>query len=317
MSAAPCSAGRVAVVIPTFNRAGLLPRAVDSALAQTAVAQCDIIVVDDGSSDDTPKVAARYGDRIRYVRQANAGLAAARNAGIAATTSEFIAFLDDDDLLMPDSVERRLVAFARWPEVALVAGGVADRGEDGTVRPRALPAVPLDAPFDFVPRLLEGNFLTVPAVMIRRAATARVGVFRHGLRRAEDYEMWGRIATCGPGVVLAATLAEIAVDAPERLSHNAPAMMAAILQAHRLLHGVMERPAHRAAWHRGLVRRLATARDLHYRSGSYSTAAGYGVQVLWHAPGRPAWEWGRTAAAIGQAAIAALTGSGTSARTKG
>ncbi|MBK9120619.1 MAG: glycosyltransferase [Phycisphaerales bacterium] len=317
MSAAPCSAGRVAVVIPTFNRAGLLPRAVDSALAQTAVAQCDIIVVDDGSSDDTPKVAARYGDRIRYVRQANAGLAAARNAGIAATTSEFIAFLDDDDLLMPDSVERRLVAFARWPMAVIIAGRALDRTSEGELRPRPLAGVPLEAPFDFVPHLMEDNFVCVPTVMIRRAAVERVGPFRHGLRRAEDYEMWGRVATCGPGVILDAVLAEYTIGTHERLSCDLVAMMDAKLHAHHLLRVSMTTPPHCMAWHRGLVRRLATARDLHYRSGSFSTAAGYGVQVLWHAPGRPAWEWGRTAAAFGQAAIAALTGSGSSARTKG
>ena len=86
----------ISVIIPCYNSGTHLAQAIDSVLAQTCPAS-EIIVVDDGSTDDSPAIMARYGDRIRVVRQANAGLPAARNAGIQAATGEWLAFLDADD----------------------------------------------------------------------------------------------------------------------------------------------------------------------------------------------------------------------------
>jgi len=94
----------VSVIIPTYNRAALLCEAVDSVLQQT-YRNIEVIVVDDGSTDDTTAVMEKYGDRVRYSRRPNAGVNAARNLGFKQSKGEFIALLDSDDLWAPYKLE--------------------------------------------------------------------------------------------------------------------------------------------------------------------------------------------------------------------
>src|SRR5690242_2033878 len=96
---------RFSVVVPTYNRAATLPRAIDSVLAQS-VDDFELIVVDDGSTDDTDAVLEHFGDRVRVVVQANAGVSAARNAGAAISQAEWLVFLDSDDELVADALEK-------------------------------------------------------------------------------------------------------------------------------------------------------------------------------------------------------------------
>src|SRR6478736_3287941 len=97
---------RFSVVIPTYNRASTLPRAIRSVLEQT-YADVELVIVDDGSTDDTAEVVGAFADaRITYLRQTNRGVSAARNAGAAAATGDFIVFLDSDDQLLPEAVQR-------------------------------------------------------------------------------------------------------------------------------------------------------------------------------------------------------------------
>src|SRR5688572_29492127 len=91
---------RLGVVLPTYNRAQLLRRAIESVLAQSEPAD-EIIVVDDGSTDDTGAVARSFGEAVTYLRQDNRGVAAARNVGVSLLTTTFVAFLDDDDVWFP------------------------------------------------------------------------------------------------------------------------------------------------------------------------------------------------------------------------
>lgn len=105
------SSPRFSVIIPAYNAAGFIARAIDSVLAQTWPAH-EIIVVDDGSTDATARMAAQYGDRVRCLRQGNAGVSAARNAGARAATGDWLAFLDADDWYYPD----RLKWHAEWIE---------------------------------------------------------------------------------------------------------------------------------------------------------------------------------------------------------
>jgi glycosyltransferase involved in cell wall biosynthesis len=110
----------VSVVITSYNRSHLLPRAIES--AQCAGKNLEVIVVDDCSSDDTPEVCAQIPDT-RYVRlSANRGLANARNVGIAESSAEFIAFLDDDDLRLPGSLDKQLRAISADERIALCYG---------------------------------------------------------------------------------------------------------------------------------------------------------------------------------------------------
>ncbi len=96
----------VSVIIPTYNRVKTIERAVNSVLAQTWTEQ-EVIVVDDGSTDQTGEILKVYGDKIRVIRQQNGGVSAARNAGIKAATGEIISFLDSDDEWLPSKTERQ------------------------------------------------------------------------------------------------------------------------------------------------------------------------------------------------------------------
>src|SRR5438034_9298591 len=120
----------VSVIIPTYNYARYLAAAIESALAQT-YAPLEIIVVDDGSTDDTLRILGAYGNRLRVLRQANQGAGAARNAGIAAARGEYVAFLDSDDLWHPRKLELQLARFASDPDLGLVHCGVEVLDEQG------------------------------------------------------------------------------------------------------------------------------------------------------------------------------------------
>lgn len=113
----------VSVIVPTYNSEALLPRALDSVVAQT-FDDWEIVLIDDGSTDGTPEVAARYAERLKdrfiYIRQPNCGSSAARNRGIEACTGRFVAFLDADDEFLPSKLERQLGLFDLRPELGFV-----------------------------------------------------------------------------------------------------------------------------------------------------------------------------------------------------
>lgn len=182
---------KISVVIPTYNRAGLLPRAIES--AQSAGSDLEVIVVDDCSTDDTAEVCARI-EAIRYVRmKTNSGLAQARNVGIAESSSEFIAFLDDDDLRLPGSLDRQLHSFTADERIALCYG----QALIGDAR-RQLPTgeiYPLRCPQgDIFWDLLEDNFIPMPSVLVRKSNLVNEGGFDTTLKLIEDWDMWLRLS---------------------------------------------------------------------------------------------------------------------------
>ena len=179
------------IVITTYNRARLLPRAIES--AQNAGSDLEIIVVDDCSSDETADVCSKISD-IRYVRLSrNQGLAAARNAGIAESSSEFIAFLDDDDLRVPGSLDKQLSAIVADDRIGFCYG----QALIGDAQ-RQLPTgeiYPLDCPHgDIFWDLLENNFIPMPAVVARKSSLLSEGCFNPKLTLVEDWDMWLRLS---------------------------------------------------------------------------------------------------------------------------
>jgi glycosyltransferase involved in cell wall biosynthesis len=127
----------VSVVIPAYNLARYLPQAIDSALAQTLPA-AEVVVVDDGSWDETPRVLASFGGRIRAIRQENRGLSAARNAGVAGASGDLIAFLDADDVWHPQKLEKQVSRFATDAALGLVHCGLEEIDGAGKVIGRRL-----------------------------------------------------------------------------------------------------------------------------------------------------------------------------------
>jgi glycosyltransferase involved in cell wall biosynthesis len=123
---------RVSVVITTFNQAAYIGDTIRSALQQSFT-DLEIVVVDDGSVDDTPEVVAQFGRDVRYIRQENRGVAGARNRAVEATRGELVAFLDSDDLWEPGKLARQVECHDRFPGAALIAGDVLQFDGTGTL----------------------------------------------------------------------------------------------------------------------------------------------------------------------------------------
>lgn len=184
---------RVSVIIPCFNAATTLARAIASVRAQ-AIEEIEIIVVDDGSSDGTSAAAARLGgdDLHLIVLPENGGVSRARNAGLAAAQGAFVAFLDADDEWLPGKLARQLAVIEAAPAVGLVATAA-----ESSSRQPVFPAenVPATGP-DAWRKLLAYPFVLTSAALIRADILRRVGPFDETLPVAEDQDMWIRIALC-------------------------------------------------------------------------------------------------------------------------
>ena len=187
---------RVSVVIPTYNRRGYVQEAIDSVLAQT-YEDFEVIVVDDGSTDDTREVVERIRDpRVHYMYQSNAGRSAARNNGIAHSAGEYVAFLDDDDLYLPDKLASQVAFLEQHPEVELVAGG----GDLVDKECRVIGAWRLweEQPELRLEACMYGWTLLVCGVLLRRSALGRLDSwFADDLEVAEDTDFFLRLLLAG------------------------------------------------------------------------------------------------------------------------
>jgi teichuronic acid biosynthesis glycosyltransferase TuaG len=191
------SAPLVSVVIPTYNYARYLPQAIDSALAQAATdLSLEIIVVDDGSTDETPEVARRFGSAVRYERQANRGPSAARNRGVAEARGEYVAFLDADDHWLPDKLIRQLRALAVRRDTAGCHGAFLVRRPSGELG-RLARYWRRSGHYPTSRDLLRGNSINMSTVLIRREALISTGPFDESLRTAEDWNLWLRLLLAG------------------------------------------------------------------------------------------------------------------------
>ena len=180
----------VSVIIPCYNQGYFLADAIKSVLAQS-YAHFEIVVVDDGSTDNTSEVAASY-PGVRCVRQDNQGLAPARNTGLRQSRGEYVVFLDADDRLLPDALEVGLAACEAHPDCALVAGYYRLSGVEGGLL-EELPQYPVTG--HHYAELLRRNFIRVPAtVMYRRAVFASIGDFDSAVSPCADYDIYLRIA---------------------------------------------------------------------------------------------------------------------------
>lgn len=199
------SSGSVSVVIAGYNAAATLRATLESALAQTH-RRCEIIFVDDGSTDDTELLLAPFCSRIRVIRREHAGLAAARNAGVAAADGDYLALLDADDLWTPDKLAVQLEVARRAPDAGLIACDGVEFQDDRVLRQRLLVG-PLAARLDasrqglvsgrFHPQMLLGNPISCPAqVLIPRRVVEEIGDF--GDFSAQDYDYYLRIAQRHP-----------------------------------------------------------------------------------------------------------------------
>jgi glycosyltransferase involved in cell wall biosynthesis len=218
----------VSVIIPTFNRANVISETIDSVLAQT-YRDIEIIIVDDGSTDDTAKKLSIYGDRIRIVYQQNAGTSAARNRGIEVSNAKLIAFQDSDDLWKPTKLERQVSLLSRLDSsvpCCLCNAIMQNLYGDG----RELLSFDISG---ISSQYQEGLWLNVTEVLasrsvlfnqtvaVRREALEKVGGFDADLRTAEDYDLSLRLSLEGPWGFIAEPLTIWRAGATNSLSKMA------------------------------------------------------------------------------------------------
>ena len=181
----------VSVIIPAYNHATFLQKTIESVLDQDW-RDYEIVVVDDGSKDDTPAVAARFGSAIRYIPQTNHGMAATRNIGIRHAAGDLISFLDDDDLWLPNYLSTVVARFQADPDLAaLHTGFQLTSDKEGSDFPakgtRTVPA------HELYHSLIESGFFPPSSVTVRRACLDKVGLFDEGLQGYADWELWLRL----------------------------------------------------------------------------------------------------------------------------
>jgi glycosyltransferase involved in cell wall biosynthesis len=232
----------VSIVIPTYNRAGVIGDTIENLFQQT-YRNIEVIVVDDGSTDETPAKLASYGSRIRWVTQKNAGPAAARNRGIAMANGEIIAFQDSDDAWHPTKIERQVSLMQRAGEsvVGCICNSVVQL-------PHCVVRSFENAPID--PPIKEGVWLNVTevlatrfilfnqAIAIRREVLAKIGGFDESFRLNEDMDLGLRLSLEGPWAFIREPLATRQAIVERTLGHEATPIIVRENEA-RILEGIL------------------------------------------------------------------------------
>ncbi len=193
----------VSIIIPAYNSASFIHKAIDSVLTQS-FDDYEIIVVNDGSSDNTVECLEWYAGRLQVITQQNGGASTARNTGIAAAKGEFVAFLDADDLWRPNKLEQQVAAMQVCPEWVACYTETSYKADEETLSHKV----------EQSPKLITKNlqqvflhpYLVTSSFMVRREVLNQVGDFDVGLRTAEDIDLYLRVAEQGPIGLLQSSL---------------------------------------------------------------------------------------------------------------
>jgi len=203
---AAIDAPSIDVVLPAYNGSQVIRHALDSALKQDVPLR--VIVVDDGSTDDSAEIARSYGSRVTVIRQANRGVSGARNAGLAAAQARFVALLDQDDVWQPGKLSRQLALMEAHSEVSLVFTDMRLLRRDGSiVEDGFLRATPPYAklerkslgdnayllPEALAQSIVRFNFISPSTVLVRRQALQDIGGFDESFRYCDDADCWMRL----------------------------------------------------------------------------------------------------------------------------
>lgn len=253
---------KVSVIIPTYNRAHYIRETIDSVLAQT-YPDYEIIVVDDGSTDKTAEVLKHYNGRIRYYCfPENKGISAARNFAIEQARGKYIAFLDDDDLWMPEKLEKQVAVLENNPELAFVCSGAYVIDAHGEVTARWCRAGAQET-FEC---LYDQNFVLNLTVILRRECFAAVGGFDPKLPSTQDYDLWLRLAKRYKFSYVDSCLAKYRLH-PQNLSKNIDRR----LRQHLMIINKKEICQGLGFW----TRRIRMAKAYYYFAGLYLGTQGF------------------------------------------
>ncbi len=181
---------KISVIIPTYNSAGYLPLAIESVFNQS-YGNVEIIIVDDGSTDNTQEIVKPFLERVAYYRKENGGPSSARNHGIRKSTGDYIAFLDSDDRWLPEKLELQLNIFIKNGSAGLVGCGITNRDEEGKFLSENRMA---QGKLEFSTRLIFSNIIAAGStLMISRDVVGRIGLFDEELLGAEDWDYGLRV----------------------------------------------------------------------------------------------------------------------------
>jgi glycosyltransferase involved in cell wall biosynthesis len=184
----------VSVIIPAYNRGWIIKESIDSVFSQTFDAY-ELIVVDDGSDDNTSEILDSYGNKLRIIRQANQGVSAARNRGIIASSGEFIALLDSDDLWLPEKLDRQMSFFRNNPDAVICQTQEIWIRNGKRVNPckhhKKLSGMIFEPSLNLC-------LVSPSAVMFKRELMDMVGFFDESFPACEDYDLWLRVSLAYP-----------------------------------------------------------------------------------------------------------------------
>ncbi len=286
------SAPAITVIIPAFNAEPHIGDALSSVCDQT-IRDFEVVLVDDGSTDGTLREADRFVGRLdlTILKQANAGPAAARNAAIRSARGRYCAFLDADDVMLPERLASQLALLDNDRDVALVHTDLMTFDHGGTIH-RTRHAFSSPSGGMILDRLLLDNFITTSTVMASTARLIEVGLFGESRRVSEDFELW---------LKMAARWKVGFIDRPlVRYRRRRGSLSDDKLVTARCALDVIEafwreHPQHRArqpgVYRQSRARHLATVARAALAQGNRSVAISYGIKSLWLDPSRrPVWK---------------------------
>jgi len=194
--------GRISVIIPTYNRSEVLERAIKSVLAQT-YKNFELIVVDDGSTDNTSRILTKFGRKIRFFSKLHGGVSSARNFGLEKGEGTWVAFLDSDDYWLPRKLERQMQYIQEHPEILIL-----QTDEKWIRKERFVNPMKKHQKYSgwIFPQCLPLCIVSPSAVLIHQKIFNDIGVFDENLPVCEDYDLWLRIALKYPIYLLAEKL---------------------------------------------------------------------------------------------------------------
>jgi glycosyltransferase involved in cell wall biosynthesis len=207
---------RVSAIITTYNRKAFVLEAVESVLAQT-YEDYELIVVDDGSGDGTGEVLAHYGEQLLYTFQPNEGVSAARNRGLEIAQGEFIAFLDSDDLWLPEKLQQQVDFMDEHPQAQICYTDEIWIRRGKRVNPRKKHA---KYSGEIYPHCLPLCIISPSSALMRRGLFEQVGTFDPQLPVCEDYDLWLRVASLVPIFFIPHMLIVKRGGHPEQLSQS-------------------------------------------------------------------------------------------------
>jgi len=274
--------GLVSVIIPAYNAAWCVRRAIESVLAQSHT-PLEILLVDDGSTDDTASVVRSYGDRVRLLQKPNGGLSSARNHGIRHARGEWIAYLDADDWWLPEKLACQVALLQQRPEVGFCSCATRVEDPQGQALPPWNCAATNGSALEAIFKVNASVAGSGSAVMVRATVQRQAGFFDESLQSLEDIDMWMRLAAITDFTCLPQTLATI-LKHPDSMSRNLDKMRASAIAVMKKNRVLLPPALQGRFWRHAYAGMLADYAKWAFRAGLGAQATAQVLQGLAYAP---------------------------------